>query len=122
MEIIHIGTDIIEIQRIRRAIEIYGQRILDKLFTVNEQAYCLKRANPYPSFAARFAGKEAVAKALGTGIGSLVKWKDVEIRKISNQPEVYLNPLVSIKTGITKVILSISHSREYATAVAIALT
>ncbi|AEB41766.1 holo-ACP synthase [Chlamydia pecorum] len=121
MEIIHIGTDIIEIQRIRKAIEKHGKHILNRLFTIKEQEYCLKKAHPFASFAARFAGKEAVAKALGTGIGKIVKWKDIEILKTSSQPEVFLAPHIPASTGINKVILSISHSQNYATATAIAL-
>ncbi|WP_348664015.1 holo-ACP synthase [Chlamydia vaughanii] len=121
MQIAHIGTDIIEISRIRKAIETYGQRVLNRIFTRQEQEYCLKQTNPYPSFAARFAGKEAVAKALGTGIGKVVGWKDIEILKSSKQPEVLLPSGMYKELGISKVLLSISHSREYATAVAITL-
>ncbi|WP_375793368.1 holo-ACP synthase [Chlamydia sp. 12-01] len=121
MQIAHIGTDIIEISRIRKAIETHNRRILNKIFTREEQEYCLRLTNPYPSFAARFAGKEAVAKALGTGIGKVVGWKDIEILKSSKQPEVHLPARVYKELGISKVLLSISHSREYATAMAIAL-
>ncbi|WP_100934732.1 holo-ACP synthase [Candidatus Chlamydia corallus] len=122
MEIIHIGTDIIEISRIRKAIAIHGKRLLDRIFTAREQEYCLEKTDPIPSFAGRFAGKEAVAKALGTGIGSIVAWKDIEIFKISQRPDVFLPTHVYTKIGISKVILSISHSKDYATATAIALT
>lgn len=122
MQIPHVGTDIIEITRIQRAIETYGERILNKIFTKAEQDYCLKLAYPYPSFAARFAGKEAVAKALGTGIGKLVAWKDIEICKSSRkQPQVLLPPRIYEEFEISRISLSISHSREYATAVAIVL-
>ncbi|VVT42755.1 Holo-[acyl-carrier-protein] synthase [Chlamydia avium] len=116
----YVGTDIIEISRIQKAIETYGKRILNRIFTKEEQKYCLKLAYPYPSFAARFAGKEAVAKALGTGIGKLVSWKDIEICKLSgHQPKVLLSPRIYKELNISQISLSISHSREYATAVAI---
>lgn len=118
----HIGTDIIEIIRIRKAIRTHGQRMLDRIFTKKEQEYCLNLGNPYPSFAARFAGKEAVAKALGTGIGKTLKWKDIEIVKSHQQPKVCLPPHVYEELGISDILLSISHSRHYATAVAITLT
>ncbi|QVE49011.1 holo-ACP synthase [Chlamydia crocodili] len=121
MQTAHIGTDIIEISRIRKAIKTHNQRMLDRIFTKKEQEYCLRLTNPYPSFAARFAGKEAVSKALGTGIGKIISWKDIEILKSSKQPEVHLPPRIYKKLGISKVLLSISHSREYATAMAIAL-
>ncbi|AAP05214.1 holo-ACP synthase [Chlamydia caviae] len=121
MQTAHIGTDIIEISRIRKAIKAHSQRILNKIFTKREQEYCLSLTNPYPSFAARFAAKEAVAKALGTGIGKVVRWKDIEILKSSKHPEVYLPERVYKELGISKVLLSISHSREYATAVAVTL-
>ncbi|ACZ33289.1 holo-(acyl-carrier-protein) synthase [Chlamydia pneumoniae LPCoLN] len=121
MEIIHIGTDIIEISRIRKAIATHGNRLLNRIFTEAEQKYCLEKTDPIPSFAGRFAGKEAVAKALGTGIGSVVAWKDIEVFKVSHRPEVLLPSHVYAKIGISKVILSISHCKEYATATAIAL-
>ncbi|WP_139414355.1 holo-ACP synthase [Chlamydia abortus] len=121
MQIAHIGTDIIEISRIRKAIKTHNQRMFNKIFTKKEQVYCLRLIDPCPSLAARFAGKEAVAKALGTGIGKIVGWKDIEILKISKQPEVFLPERVYQKLGISKVLLSISHSREYATAMAVAL-
>ncbi|WP_286027381.1 holo-ACP synthase [Chlamydia gallinacea] len=122
MQTTHIGTDIIEIVRIQKAIKTHGQRILNKIFTKEEQKYCLKLAHPYPSFAARFAGKEAVAKALGTGIGKVVGWKDIEIYKsMRQQPEVLLSPKIYEKFKVSQISLSMSHSREYATAVAIIL-
>ncbi|BAE81310.1 holo-acyl-carrier protein synthase [Chlamydia felis Fe/C-56] len=121
MQMAHIGTDIIEIARIRKAIETHNQRMLNKIFTKKEQEYCLRLTNPYPSFAARFAGKEAVAKALGTGIGKVIGWKDIEILTSPKQPKVHLPPRVYKELGISKVLLSISHSREYATAMAVAL-
>ncbi|ANH79056.1 holo-ACP synthase [Candidatus Chlamydia sanziniae] len=122
MEIVYTGIDIIEISRIQKVIKTHGQRILNRLFTPKEQQYCLELTNPISSFAGRFAAKEAIAKALGTGIGRFIGWKDIEILKTSQRPEVSLPSRIYKQTGITKVVLSISHSREYATAVAIALT
>ena len=65
--VIGVGVDLTEISRIRAAHQKHGQSFLDKIFTADEQAFCLTKADPYPSFAARCAAKEAVSKALGTG-------------------------------------------------------
>ncbi|SPN73457.1 Holo-[acyl-carrier-protein] synthase,4'-phosphopantetheinyl transferase,3-oxoacyl-[acyl-carrier protein] reductase,holo-[acyl-carrier-protein] synthase,4'-phosphopantetheinyl transferase superfamily [Chlamydia serpentis] len=121
MTIIHTGTDIIEISRIRNALSVHGKRLLNRIFTEREQTYCLQKTDPVPSLAGRFAGKEAVAKALGTGIGGVVAWKDIEIFIIGQRPEVALPLRVYAEIGITKVILSISHCKQYAVATAIAL-
>lgn len=117
--ILGIGTDIIEIARIKRSIEQYQQRFLDRLFTSDEQAYCLSHKNPYPCFAARFAAKEAIAKALGTGIGSL-NWLDIEICKNKQgKPFVKLSPKANDLFKFPQLHLSISHCQEYATAYAV---
>jgi holo-[acyl-carrier protein] synthase len=117
--ILGIGTDIIEIARIKRSIEKYQQRFLDRLFTSAEQAYCFSHKNPFPCFAARFAAKEAVAKALGTGLSTL-SWLDIEIcRNKQGKPFVSLSPQADQLFNFPKLQLSISHCRTYATAVAI---
>src|SRR5437016_843460 len=74
-----IGTDIIEIGRIEKIISRYGQKFLDRIFTKREQEYCLKHKMSSRHFAGRFAAKEAVVKALGTGITLHVAWTDIEI-------------------------------------------
>src|SRR5579872_7504809 len=77
--ILGIGNDIIEIERIRKSFEHHGYRLISRLFTTKEQDYCLKHKDPIPHFAGRFSAKEAIVKALGTGFGEHVSWKDLEI-------------------------------------------
>jgi holo-[acyl-carrier protein] synthase len=113
------GIDIIEIQRIRTLIEEKGQVALERLFTEREVEYCASKRDPYPSYAARFAAKEAFLKALGTGLRGL-KWAEIEILPDeSGKPIMYLKGSAALKLheiGAVKVNLSISHCREYAVA------
>jgi holo-[acyl-carrier protein] synthase len=73
------GVDLVEIHRIRHSVDRFGARFLNKVYTAAEQAYCLRRRNAAESFAARFAAKEAGAKALGTGISRGVTWLEIEV-------------------------------------------
>jgi holo-[acyl-carrier protein] synthase len=73
------GIDLAEIGRIQKSVDRYGGRFLDRVYTAAEQAYCLKKRNSAESFAARFAAKEAGAKALGTGISHGVSWLEIEV-------------------------------------------
>lgn len=119
-----IGTDIIEVQRIAQAIEKFGSRFLDRLYTSDEQEYCLRHNEPARHFAGRFAAKEAVSKALGSGFRNGISWTDIEILNDAyGKPEVRLSrelhEMVSTKTDKPVVHVSISHCREYATAFAI---
>jgi holo-[acyl-carrier protein] synthase len=113
-----IGVDLIEIERVRRALERYpGFR--DRCFTRAEQEYCDRRANPAQHYAARFAAKEAVGKALGSGV--LFTWREVEIRG-RPKPGVALSGRTRAwadRLGAGAIDLSMSHSRELATAVCI---
>lgn len=110
------GVDIIEISRVRQILERYGQRFLDRVYTIGEIAYCRGRA---PNLAARFAAKEATMKALGTGVRG-VGWKDIEvIRHESGAPAVLLHGRGKHRAqllGVRDISLSISHSQEYAVA------
>ena len=118
---ISIGTDLIEIQRIRRSLERYSG-FRDRCFTPAEQAYCDSRANPAQSYAGRFAGKEAVGKALGFGVARAFAWKDIEIVG-RPKPSVRLSGRVAAaaeRAGVSQVDLSMTHSRELAQAVAVA--
>jgi holo-[acyl-carrier protein] synthase len=121
---VRVGTDIIEIQRVRQALEDHGEAMLQRIFTQDEQDYCLGQADPAVHFAGRFAAKEAVAKLLGTGLASGVSFRDIQIcRKESGDVVVELigtSRQVAETLGITEIALSFSHCREYATAVAIA--
>jgi holo-[acyl-carrier protein] synthase len=113
-----IGVDLIEIERVRRALERYpGFR--DRCFTRAEQEYCDGRANPAQHYAARFAAKEAVGKALGSGV--LFTWREVEIRG-RPKPGVALSGRTRAwadRLGAGAIDLSMSHSRELATAVCV---
>ncbi len=115
-----LGTDIIEIDRIEKVVNRYGQQFLDRLFTPSEQEYCLKYRNPIQHYAGRFAAKEAIVKALGTGIRKAVSWTDIEILNDSQgKPQVYLSPEVRTHFSDPVIHISISHSKKYATSVAI---
>jgi len=121
-DILGIGNDIIEIERIRKALEAHGKRFIDRLFTIREQAYCLKYKDPTARFAGRFAAKEAVAKALGSGFGKYLSWLDIEILNDDNgKPEVHFSSAIQKDFNNPKVLISISHCKSYATAVALLL-
>jgi len=109
--IIGIGTDIIEVQRIRRAIERHGQAFLSKIFCDEEIAYAQKSNDPYPHYAARFAAKEAVFKAIGTK--DFVAWKKIRIINDANGKPCceYLGEECPYNIQI-----SLSHTHDYAVA------
>lgn len=109
--------DIIEIERVRRALEHAGFR--ERCFTAAERDYCDSRRDPAESYAARFAGKEAVGKALGCGVR--FTWKDVEIVG-RPKPSVHLTgrtATFAAKVGAGSIDLSMTHSREMAAAIAV---
>ncbi|MFQ5729510.1 MAG: holo-ACP synthase [Waddliaceae bacterium] len=115
-----LGTDIIEIGRIERIILRYGHKFLDRLFTKEEQSYCLTHKKSSQHFAGRFSAKEAVVKSLGTGLRRGITWLDIEIiNDEKGKPQVKLSPMLSQKFDHPEFLLSISHSQKYATAVAI---
>jgi len=115
-----LGIDIIEIERIERSLSRYGQRFLARLFTQRELDYCNKHNYRARHLAGRFAAKEAVAKALGCGIGENLSWKDIEIlNNASGQPVVHLSPHRANHFGHPRLLLSISHCKAYANAVAL---
>ena len=120
--ILGIGTDIIEIERFKKAMDKYGQKFLDRLFLSNEQKHCLKYSDPTPRYAARFSAKEAVVKALGEGFGKHITFHDIEIQNHpSGKPFVTLSETCSNHFGNPVFHLSISHCHLYATATALAL-
>ena len=86
------GIDLTEIGRIQQSMDRYGQRFLDHVYTAAEQAYCLRRRKSAESFAARFAAKEAGAKALGTGISHGVSWLEIEVvRQPGGRPTLHFH-------------------------------
>jgi holo-[acyl-carrier protein] synthase len=125
MRIFGIGIDVVEVSRIASSIERHGDLFLRKLFTPAERAYCDKHKTPALHYAARFAAKEAVSKALGTGIGSQAGWLDLEITRDSlGAPKlVLLGPAAAFakQNGIIEIQISLTHAREYAAANAIAI-
>jgi len=115
-----VGIDLIEIDRVARAL-VRHPRFVERVFTPAERAYCLSRANPPQHFAARFAGKEAVGKALGFGVARAFAWKDIEIAG-RPKPSVRLTGRVAAwaeRVGAGAIDLSMTHSRELASAVAV---
>ena len=119
--VIGIGIDIIEIERIQESVDKFGDRFLNKIFTPLELDYCLSKPNKYQHLAARFAAKEAVSKALTTGWSKEFSWQNIEI---FNEPSGY--PIVNLKGGLNDFLtpdkelkISMSHSRDYVTCVAI---
>jgi holo-[acyl-carrier protein] synthase len=117
------GIDIIEVERIEASYERFGERFLERILLPSEIAYCTSHKAPGPFLAARFAGKEAVSKAFGTGIGAQLSWQDIEIcRKESGEPYVVLHDkgknLLDSRRGRI-VHLSLSHTVKHATAIAI---
>ena len=116
-----VGVDLIEIERIRRALSRYGEDIKERCFTQAERDYCDSKPNPPQHYAGRFAAKEAVGKALGSGV--YFTWKEIEIRG-RPKPGVHLAGRTAAwarRAGIAHVELSITHSRELAAAVAVAV-
>lgn len=115
-----LGNDIIEVSRIQQVIARFGNKFLDKVFTEGEQNYCLRHRDSARHFAGRFAAKEAIVKALGTGFRTGITWLDIEIKNNNEgKPIVILSQRLLEESGHPHIHLSISHCREYATAVAI---
>jgi len=119
--VIGIGTDIIEIDRIKDSIEKNGDRFLSKIYTPTEIEYCLSKANKYQHFAARFAAKEAVYKALATGWQELLSWQEIEIfNESTGMPQVTMcGKLKEFLSDDKSLKISISHSKNYVVCVAI---
>ena len=125
MMIYGIGIDVVEVGRIEAAIANLGDAFLDRLFTKREQEYCSKQKRPALYFAARFAAKEAVSKALGTGIGAQAGWLDMEVERAeSGAPKMVFTGRAAeflASEGIADVQVSLSHAKEYAAANAVAV-
>ena len=114
------GVDIIEISRIQKNIDRYGEKFLDRIYTKNEIEYCeSKKANKYESYAARFAAKEAIYKAISSKLETECNWSDIEI---INDPKGKPHVNLSIKlNGLEDMEVSLSHSKEMAMAVCVAV-
>jgi holo-[acyl-carrier protein] synthase len=118
--ILGIGTDIIEIERIELAFKKHGAAFFERLFTEKERTYCNTYAHPIAHFAGRFAAKEAIVKALGTGFTADVQWQDIEIinDRLGKPVVTFHRKLCELYKG-KEVLLSISHCKSYATATAV---
>lgn len=125
MRILGLGTDIVEIARIEEMLARHGTRFLDRVFRAEEQRYCAMANLPARCYAARFAAKEAVSKAFGTGIGADLGWLDIAVqRDPAGKPSVLLcntGASTAERLGIAEVMISLSHSEHYAVAQAIAV-
>ena len=124
MRVIGIGTDITEIDRISQMVERHARSFLDRVFTPNEQRYCGSGAAARERYAARWAAKEAVLKARGTGWSVGIAWTDVEVVKLpSGAVSVALSGGAARRAeelGVTEVLLSVSHGKNHAVAFAVA--
>ncbi|MGL4943260.1 MAG: holo-ACP synthase [Thermoguttaceae bacterium] len=124
MQIIGIGTDITECSRIARMLEHHGENFVARVFTPREIAYCQGRRDSVLRFSGRWAAKEAVLKAIGTGWATGITWRDVEVVNApSGKPSVILTggaASVAEKLGVNEVMISISHCDSHATAFAVA--
>jgi holo-[acyl-carrier protein] synthase len=118
--IVGTGIDIAEVPRVRQSIARFGDRFLRRIFTAGEIRYCDSKANRVERYAARFAAKEAAMKALGTGWGHGVRWRDCEVvRKPGGRPTIAFHGKageVAARLGMKHAALSLSHTAEQAIA------
>ena len=125
MNALGIGTDIVECLRIAQMIERHGELFLSRVYTPLEIEYCSARKAATQHYAGRFAAKEAVLKALGTGWTRGIQWQDIEVRNdLGGKPRIEITggaKLVCQRQGIREVMISISHCRSHATAYALAV-
>lgn len=116
-----LGVDIVECERIRRLIERRDDAFLQRVFTEGERGYCSRMADPAPHYAARWAAKEAVAKALGTGIGAAAALAEIEVvRTESGAPTLLLSgsaAATAARLGLAGFRISLSHTKELAIAI-----
>jgi holo-[acyl-carrier protein] synthase len=119
--VLGLGVDLVENDRMRRMLAKWGRRFKDRVFLVREQEYCESKAFPCRHYAGRFAVKEAVTKAFGTGIGGHIGWLDIEVIRnaATGAPSVSLSPrarAVAADRGGGHVLVSLAHTRNYAVA------
>ncbi|MCC5834461.1 MAG: holo-ACP synthase [Opitutales bacterium] len=124
-KVLSVGIDLVECARLQKALDRQGELFLKKVFTECERSYCMGMKNPTPYLAARFAAKEAVAKAFTTGIGEHLDWRSIEVIKGERE-----QPLIQLDAkgqallehfGASSVRLSITHTDNYASAIALLL-
>lgn len=125
-EVLGIGVDLVENDRMRYMLEKWGSTFKKRLFLADEQAYCDSKAMPCRHYAGRFAVKEAVSKAFGTGVGRHIGWLDMEVTRDSKTgaPSVKIRGnagRLAKKRGVKRILISLSHTRNYAVAEAVIL-
>ncbi len=119
MTIVSVGLDASDIPRVRQAFERFGDRFLQRVFTEQEIAYCVRRRNPAPHLAARFAAKEAAMKALGTGWAQGVLWRDIEVYRRDGPPQLRFHGVAAERfrsLGATRALLTLTHADALALA------
>ncbi|MCB5253651.1 MAG: holo-ACP synthase [Candidatus Cloacimonadaceae bacterium] len=120
--ILGLGTDIVAVHRIERVIQS-NPRFIEKVFSSSEQHYCSSKANPFQSYAARFAAKEAFMKALGTGWDEGICWTEIEVvNDARSKPGLALSgatKALALSRGTGQIFLSLSHEKDYAIATVI---
>jgi holo-[acyl-carrier protein] synthase len=120
MSVIGIGIDLVECARIQRSLDRFGDRFLHRVFTDGEIEYSMSMKFPARHLAARFAAKEAVSKAFGTGIGKAMGWRDIDVRKrTSGEPFlVFAGPADQLakQRGVTTALITLSHTEHHAVA------
>lgn len=121
--IVGTGVDLCEVSRLQQAIERYGARFTNRVFTEKESAYAESKANRYERYAARFAAKEAAMKALGTGWRGGVAWRDFEVTNLtSGRPTLSFHGKaaeIAMQQGVRHISLSLTHTAEQAMALVI---
>ena len=120
MSVLGIGVDLVECGRIQHSIDRFGDRFLHRVFTDGEIEYSMSMKYPARHLAARFAGKEAVAKAFGTGIGKSIGWRNIDIRKKeSGEPFLVFSGTaedLAARRGVTSALITLSHTEHHAVA------
>src|SRR5213595_3921494 len=120
MSVIGIGIDLVECERIQHSIDRSGERFLHRVFTDGEVAYSMSMKVPARHLAARFAAKEAVSKAFGTGIGKAMGWRNIDIqKKASGEPFLVLSGSakdLATQRGVTTALVTLSHTEHHAVA------
>src|SRR3954463_9502387 len=123
MSVIGIGVDLVECERIQHSIDRFGDRFLHRVFTDGEIEYSTSMKFPARHLAARFAAKEAVSKAFGTGIGKAMGWRDIDVRKKpSGEPYLVLlgdAEKLAKSSGITSALITLSHTDNHAMAMVV---
>jgi holo-[acyl-carrier protein] synthase len=120
MSVIGLGVDLVECARIQHSLDRFGERFLHRVFTAGEIEYSMSMKFPARHLAARFAAKEAVSKAFGTGIGKAMGWRDIDVqKKPSGEPFLVFSGLakeLSRERGVTSALITLSHTEHHAMA------